>query len=38
EIEKGYSGKRPRTTCRITEHGRQAFENYVEALKTYFTP
>lgn len=36
EIEKGYSGKRPRTTCRITEAGRKAFEDYVEALKSYF--
>lgn len=35
-IEKGYSGKRPRTTCRITETGRKAFEDYVEALKSYF--
>ena len=36
EIEKGYSGKRPRTTCRITPKGRKAFEEYVEALKSYF--
>ena len=36
EIEKGYSGKRPRTTCRITEAGRKAFEDYVEALKSYY--
>lgn len=36
EIEKGYSGKRPRTTCRITSKGRKAFEEYVEALKGYF--
>jgi DNA-binding MarR family transcriptional regulator len=36
EIEKGYSGKRPRTTCRITEVGRKALEDYVEALKSYF--
>ncbi|MEA4868815.1 MAG: transcriptional regulator [Bacteroidia bacterium] len=36
EIEKGYLGKRPRTTCRITEKGRQAFEDYIDALKSYF--
>lgn len=36
KIEKGYSGKRPRTTCQITPQGRTAFENYLEALKTYF--
>ncbi|MDE6383273.1 MAG: transcriptional regulator [Paramuribaculum sp.] len=34
-VEKGLSGKRPRTTCRITSTGRQAFEEYVETLKTY---
>ncbi|HCT93542.1 MAG: transcriptional regulator [Bacteroidetes bacterium GWE2_39_28] len=36
EIEKGFSGKRPRTLCHITEIGRNAFEQYVEALKSYF--
>ena len=36
KIEKGYSGKRPRTTCQITPLGHTAFENYIEALKTYF--
>ncbi len=36
EIEKGFLGKRPRTTCRITEKGRQAFDLYIEALKSYF--
>lgn len=35
EIEKGYQGKKPRTVYRITDTGRQAFENYVEALKSY---
>ena len=35
-IEKGMSGKRPRTACSITPQGRKAFEEYVEALKTYF--
>lgn len=34
-IEKGMSGKRPRTICSITYDGRKAFEEYVEALKTY---
>lgn len=36
KIEKGYKGKRPHTSCRITEKGRVAFEEYVEALKSYF--
>ncbi len=34
-VEKGMSGKRPRTTCSITKGGQKAFEEYVEALKTY---
>lgn len=34
-IEKGMSGKRPRTTCSITPEGRKAFEEYVEALRSY---
>lgn len=34
-IEKGYQGKKPRTTCRVTDTGRQAFAVYVDALKEY---
>ncbi|MBE6318366.1 MAG: transcriptional regulator [Bacteroidales bacterium] len=34
-IEKGYKGKKPCTTCRITPQGVEAFSKYVEALKTY---
>lgn len=34
-VEKGMSGKRPRTTCAITNEGRKAFEEYVETLRTY---
>ena len=36
KVIKGYRGKKPRTTCMITERGRQAFEEYLEALKSYF--
>ena len=28
-------GKKTRTLCRMTDKGRNAFENYVEALKDY---
>ncbi len=35
EVEKGFVGKKPRTLCRITEKGREAFEKYVLALKDY---
>ncbi len=34
-VEKGFSGKKTRTVCRLTEHGIKAFEEYVETLKTY---
>lgn len=34
-IEKGYNGKMPRTTCRITKEGIKAFKEYVDALQTY---
>lgn len=35
EVEKGFVGKKTRTLCRITPQGRQAFEDYVAALRTY---
>ena len=35
EVERGFSGKRTRTVCRITDAGKAAFEDYVAALKTY---
>ncbi len=34
-VEKGFKGKKPQTTCRITQTGLQAFADYVDALKTY---
>lgn len=34
-IKKGMSGKRPRTSCSVTAEGRKAFEEYVDALRTY---
>ena len=36
-VEKGFVGKRPRTTCRITPTGMQAFKTYVEALSGYIS-
>ncbi|MCC8197479.1 MAG: transcriptional regulator [Tannerellaceae bacterium] len=38
EVEKSFMGKRPRTACKVTAKGQQAFADYVEALKSYFTP
>ncbi len=37
-VEKSFVGKKPRTTCRITPEGCKAFEEYVEALKSYIAP
>jgi len=35
EIEKTYRGKIPLTVCRLTDQGRQAFENYRKQLKNF---
>lgn len=34
-ISKRFEGKKPRTTCRMTDSGRDAFEEYVNTLKEY---
>lgn len=34
-VEKGFKGKMPQTTCIITKEGIEAFEQYVEDLKGY---
>ena len=34
-ITKSFKGKRPNTTCKISQNGIRAFENYVKALKDY---
>lgn len=36
-VEKGFKGKMPCTTCKITPVGIEAFENYVAALKEYIS-
>jgi len=35
EVEKTFKGKRPCTICRITPDGIKAFEQYIEAIKSY---
>lgn len=35
EVTKTFKGKRPCTLCRITPAGLDAFEEYVNALKSY---
>ena len=34
-IAKSFKGNYPLTTCRITKKGIEAFEQYVEAIKSY---
>ena len=36
DVEKTFQGKMPRTVCRITSKGIEAFDEYVKALQTYF--
>lgn len=35
DVEKSFRGRMPRTLCRITDTGRNAFAEYVEALQSY---
>lgn len=35
KITKEFVGKKTRTTCRLTEEGKRAMEEYVENLKSY---
>lgn len=37
KVEKGMSGKRQRTVCSVTDAGREAFAEYVEALRSYLS-
>lgn len=37
EVEKGFRGKVPRTVCRLTPQGTEAFRAYVKALRKYIT-
>ncbi|MFA5325292.1 MAG: transcriptional regulator [Bacteroidales bacterium] len=34
-VEKGFKGKKPKTTCKITNKGKKAFAEYVAVLKSY---
>ena len=38
EINKSFVGKRPRTSCTLTDKGRKAFKNYVETIEQYIHP
>ena len=34
-VNEEFVGKRTRTSCRLTEEGKQAMEEYIENLKSY---
>ena len=34
-VKKRFKGRMPRTVCRMTDAGRKAFEDYVDALRSY---
>lgn len=34
-VTKGFVGKKPRTVCKVTKRGRNAFEEYVATLRQY---
>ena len=36
EVIKGYRGKRPNTSLRLTEEGRQAFREYTSSMRELF--
>lgn len=35
EVDKVFMGRKPRTVCRVTPKGREAFEMYVDTLREY---
>ena len=35
-LTKDFVGRKHRTSCRLTETGKRALEEYIESLKTYF--
>ena len=37
-VTKGFEGKKPKTTCKITPKGVDAFEAYVANLQSYLKP
>lgn len=38
QVTKGFEGKKPKTTCKITPKGVDAFEVYVSAIQKYLKP
>ena len=38
QVTKGFEGKKPKTTCRVTPQGVDAFEAYVKNIQQYLKP
>ncbi|KOF03794.1 transcriptional regulator [Roseivirga seohaensis] len=38
EITKQFEGKKPKTTCKITQKGVDAFDTYVKEIQQYLKP
>ena len=38
EVNKHFEGKKPKTTCKVTPKGVDAFENYVKNIQQYLKP
>jgi DNA-binding MarR family transcriptional regulator len=38
DVTKSFKGKMPCTTCKITQQGIEAFQQYIEALQSYLNP
>ena len=38
DVKKKFKGNYPQTICRITDLGRQRFEEYVQAISKYLKP
>ncbi len=38
DVAKSFKGKMPCTTCKITQQGIEAFQQYIDALQSYLHP
>ncbi len=38
DVKKHFEGKRPKTTCKVTPAGVDAFERYVKSIQQYLKP
>lgn len=38
DVSKRFEGKKPKTTCKVTDKGLDAFESYVKSIQQYLKP